>query len=444
MASTKRNILEYLIAQKSQGTELKKALDTTTGADLLPYDLEPTLHEELLKIQPLAVLMDVIPAGGLTHEYRLRTSHPQAWFEGETTPANAKNSTYTRKTVQTKIQRIWGSVTGFEQSMSEAFIDALATELSGSVEGMSNILEYGLMWGAADDIGFTGDPYQYSGVIPRLMALAPSNIVDGAGAKVDLDMLDQAIAKTNFRGVRGDPRLWVMGSRMRQIVDSLQTQVSIPLTSVELADGKIRMAAYDGIGILESDFIVPEATTTSPTVTATIADGGALADDEYFYVISSVTVTGEQVAGTEDSATTSTTNNSVDLTWTADANAVAYMIFRGLATGNDNLQLLDIIPALTYDAAGTVNGSVETYTDDGSLTAVDVRPLSDGEHNILLINRNPARGAAFIGKVDSMGRPIDRLFSYVELARVKDTYDYMLKGYLAARLVYPNLISIEQ
>jgi hypothetical protein len=410
---------------------------------LLPYDLDPVLHEELLKLQPLAVLMSVLEAGSKTHEYNVRSSHPQAWFEGEVTPANAKNSVYQRKTVQMKIQRIWGSVSGFAQAMDERFIDALATELEGSVEGMANVLEYGFMWGAADDIGFTGDAYQYSGLIPRLAAYAPGNIIDAGGDKIALDDMDQAIAKsTGFRGVRGDPKLWLMGTRMKQVVDGLQTKVQIPLTEAVLAEGRITMAAYGNIPMLESDYIVPASTTSSPAVTAAAASGGTLPDDEYFYVISSVTATGEQVAGTEDSATTSATDNTVDLTWTADSNALLYMVFRGLATGNANLQLLDIIPALTYDAAGTVNGSVEAYSDDGSRTPIAIKPLSDGEQNILLVNYNPRRGAAFLGKIDDMGNRTDRLFSFVELARVKDTFDYMLKGYLSARLVHPNLISM--
>jgi len=449
MDTVKDRIVKDIMSQV-RGEELRKALLTTgDGAALLPYDLDPILHEELLKLQPLAVLLSIIQAGGKTHEYSVRSSHPQAWFEGEVTPANAKNSVYARKTVAMKIQRIWGSVSGFAQAMDEAFVDALAVELEGSLEGMSNVLEYGLMWGAADDIGFTGDAYQYSGLIPRLMAYASGNIFDAGGNQITLDDLDQAYAlATGFRGVRGDPKVWLMGTRMKQVVDGLQQRVQIPLTEAVLADGKIIMAAYANVPILETDYLVPATTTTSPAVTAAAASGGSLVDDEYFYIISSVTATGEQVGGTEDSATTSVTDNTVDLTWTADENALLYLIWRGLATGAANMKLLDIIPALTYDSAGTVSGAVESYSDDGSIdtgagtSLTDLQPLSSGEQNILLVNYNPRRGAAFLGKVDDMGRPTDRLFSFVELARVKDTYDYMLKGYIASRLVHPNLVAM--
>lgn len=427
-------------------SELHKALTSSgDGAALVPYDLDSFLEEELLKQQPLAAIIGVLQAESKTHEYTLRTSHPQGWFEGESTPANNKNSVYTRKSVALKIQRIWGSVTGFAQAVDEAFVNALAEELDGSIEGMSNVLEYGAMWGCADDVSYTGDPYQYSGIVPRLFSYASDNIIDAAGAKVTLDMLDQAIAKaTGYRGVRGDPKLWVMGQRMRQIVDGLQTRVQIPLTQVELADGKIRMNAYDGIGILESDYIVPAATSTSPSdMTDTAAAGGAMADGDYAYQIASVTMEGEQVAAAATAgATTETTNNSVDLAWTADANALLYMIFRQVG-GTGEFNLIDIIPALTYDAAGTVNGAVETYSDEGALTPnANIEPLAAGEQNILLANVNPRRGITFMGKVDDMGRPLDRIFSFVELARTKDTFDYMLKGYLSLRLKHPNLVSM--
>lgn len=428
-------------------TQLRKALTTAgDGAALLPYDLDPMLHEELLKQQPLTELLSVIPAGGLTHEYRVRSSHPLAWFEGETTGANNKNSVYAIKTVKQKILRIWGSVTGFAQAMDEAFVDALATELDGSLEGMSNVIEFGALWGTADDIGFTGDPYQFTGIIPRLFKDAPGNVVDGGGDKIALDDLDQATAKAGaYRGLRNDPRMWLMGTRMRQVVDGLQTRVQIPLTSVELADGKIRMAAYDNQPILETDFLVPEATTSSPAdFDGTIGAGGSLPAATYTYKISSVTVYGEQEpsAASSNIVSDGAGNETANLTWTADPAANAYMIWREVgATGN--FFLLDVIPANTYNADGSIAGSVEAYADDGSVTiSASIKPLESGEQNILLLNRNPERGVAFTGKVDDMGRAVDSLVSFVELARVKDTFDYMLKSYLAQRIVHPNVIAM--
>jgi hypothetical protein len=449
--NTRDRIKDYIVRSFEKDgqdlSELQKAvLTSTTGSALIPYDLDPILHEELLLLQPLAELMNIAQADGKTHEYSARTAHPSAWFEGETTPQNPLASTYVRKTVALKIQRIWGSVTGFQQVVSRSFIDSLATELEGSLEGMANVMEYGALWGSADDIGFTGDAYQYSGIVPRVFAYAPTtNVIDGGGNAITLDDLDQMMAAAaSFRGVRGDQKLWLMSTRMRQIVDGLQTKVQIPLTQAELADGKITMAAYDGVPILESNYVAPAATSTSPSdLAATKDDGaGALAADEWFYNISSVTLFGEQIAGTETSATTAGGASAMDLTWTADANAVAYIIWRGTVTGNANLQLLDIIAGKTYDAAGTVNGTVAAYTDTGARTPIAIKPLSTGEQNIIFVNLDGTRGVEYLGMIDDNGQPADRLFRYVPLAQVKDTYDYMLKGYLSLKLVHPNLAGV--
>lgn len=431
-------------------TELKKALVTTgDGATLLPYDLDPILEEELLLIQPLAQLLEIVPAKTKVHEYRMRASHPSAWFEGEVTPQNPANSTYVSKTVTLKIQRIWGSVSGFQQAVSEAFVNALEEELMGSLEGMANTLEFGQMYGIADDIGFTGDAYQYSGFIPRIYAYAPENVIDAGGDKISLVDLDNAIEKAfGYRGAARDPRLWMMSKAMKLVVDGLQTRVQIPLGSLELFDGKITMASYADIPILETDYLKPASTTTSPSLVGglTASDtGGSLAAADYNYRISSVTMTGEQVGGAAASAdvtVTTGTSGKVTLAWTADANAKSYMIFRRVG-GSGDYQLIDIIAAKTYDTAGTVNGSVESYVDTGAKSAItQVNPLESGEQMLVLINRNPNRGVAIMGKVDDMGQTTNTLFNYVDLARTKDTYDYMLKGYVASRVKYPQLMAV--
>jgi hypothetical protein len=425
-------------------SELKKALTSSgDGAALVPYDLEATLHEELLKLQPLAELISVDQAEGKTHEYNIRTSHPLGWFEGETTGANNQNGAYARKTVQLKIQRIWGSVTGFAQKVDEAFINALAEELNGSLEGMANLMEFGLLWGCANDIGFTGDAYQYSGLIPRIFAYAPENVVDAGGDKVSLDDLDSALAAASkFRQTRNDPRLWIMGLRMNQVVAGLQTKVQLPLSTAQLNDGQITMSAYGKAAILESDYVVPASTSTSPATTGVIAAGGTLADGTYTYKISSVTMYGEQIPGTASAnVVAASTNKTANLTWTHDDNAKLYMIWRQLSTGG--YFLLDVIPALTYDADGKVNGNVEAYSDSGSKTVSTViKPLASGEQNIVLLNMSPARGISFVGMVDDMGRPVGKLMSFVELARIKDSYDYFIKGYMALKVKYPNVHAI--
>jgi len=430
--------------------KLNKVLTSVgDGAALIPYDLDPILHEELLRLQPLVELLGFVQAKGKTHEYNSRSSHPKGWFEGEANAAAQQNSVYARKSVVLKILRNWGGVTAFAQVVDAEFIDAFATELEGSLEGMGDTIEFAAIYGCSGDanesLGYAGDAYQYTGILPRLYADAEANVIDAGNAKVTLGMLDQATAAASgTRQARKDDKFWTMGLRMKQVVDGLQTRVSMPLRSQELFDGKITMSEYDNMPIFETDMLVPEAGVgSSPTVfAATKGAGGALADDEWFYSISSITAHGEQImSATEDSDTTETTNNSVDLAFTADANALLYMIWRGTVTAE--LFLLVIIAAKTYNADGSLLSTVATYSDEGAKTpSTVVKPLLTGQQQIMLTNRSEKRGAKFLGKIDSQGRQIDNLVTFVELAQVKDTYDYMLKSYLAMKVVYPNVHSV--
>ena len=281
-------------------TALRKALDTsdTNGNNnLLPYDLETYLGEELLNLQPLAQLIPVMQAEGKTHEYNLRTSHPMGWFEGESTPANPKGGTYTRKSTMLKIQRIWGSVTGFAQTMDEAFIDALATELEGSLQGMADLLEFSIMFACSDEIGFKGDAFQFSGIFPRLAAYAPDNVINCGSDKVTLADLDGALGiMGKFRQSRNDPKTWLMSLGMKQVVDGLQTKIQIPLTSTVLNDGQITMSNYGGAPILETDYVVPDAVSTSPADLGGTNGAGGNVDVSVKYRIASVTAYGAGMA----------------------------------------------------------------------------------------------------------------------------------------------------
>lgn len=424
--------------------ELRKALVTTTssGQALLPEDLEPAILEYLQYQSPLFRLMERGKAASKTHEFTVRTAIPNAWFEGELTPNNFQASTYERKSVQLKILRVWGRVSGFAQRMTEEFVNALETEVIGSMESFADLFEFGVMYG--NDV----DAYQFSGLDTYIAEDTTAqksvdlggNVVD-VNAVLTLDDMDAMLdAVEKYRGTEQDRKVFIASPQMISKISGLQTKINREVQMIEF-EGGFRMATYRGVPLLPSSFVRPAATTTSPTVTATAAAGGSLADDEYFYVISSVTNYGEQIAGVEDSATTATTNNSVTLTWTADANAKLYKIYRGLSTGV--WTLLDTIAAKTYDGEGTVSANVATYTDDGSKTPVSaIVPLESGEENIFLANLDVRRGASVLGNISPLGTPQENFLSYIPLATTRSSYDYMIESFMAVKLPYAHLHAV--
>ena len=143
---------------------------------VIPEDLSAVLHEELLDVQPLLRLLAVEEADGKTHEFNKKTSHPAGWFEGEVTPANPRKGTYGRDSVALKIVRNWGSVSGFSQAVTRKFINMLAEEIDGSIQGVADVIEYSTLFGTAGDTDtFTGDAYQYSGILPYIYEEAVDN-----------------------------------------------------------------------------------------------------------------------------------------------------------------------------------------------------------------------------------------------------------------------------
>lgn len=424
---------------------LRKALLATTsqsGENLIPEDLEPALVEYLAREQPLFMFMERQKADGKTHEYNKRTAVPEAWFEGELTDIQAGSSTYDRESVQLKILRTWGGVSGFQQRMSERFINALESEIVGSMEGLADLFEYSMLWGNKNDA------YQFDGLDTFIANDAQAGQLISAGGNilspdnvVTLTHLDDMIdAATGFRGVGGDPKAFIMSRQMISKITGLQTKIQRSVQQIEF-EGGFRMATYRDVPLVPSDFVRPRATTTSPTVTATAAAGGTMVDGTYHYGISSVTMFGEQLVGATDSATTATSNNSVALTWTADPAARLYKVWRGSSA--TTMKLLTVIPAKTYDSAGAVNGTVAAYTDTGAATVnTAIDPLTTGHESIFLANFNPDRGAALVGNLSPLGERTDNFVSYVPLATRKSAFEYMIESFAALKVPHARLHAV--
>ena len=422
---------------------LTKALQQTTGSGqyLIPEDLNPVIMEYLGRLSPLWQLMPKKQAEGKTHEYVKRTAVPSAWFEGELTATTASSSTYTRESQQLKILRTWGGVSGYQQAVSERFVNALQAELIGSLEGLAEMVEWSVIFG--NDI----DTYQINGLATQMeedstakTALASGGNILNVDGVVTLTHLDNMIDRVNsYRAAQRDARAFLMSNEMISKVSGLQTRVARNVDSVEFPGG-LRFSSYRGVPLLPASYATPAVTTTSPAATATKGAGGSLADDEYFYVIASVTDAGEQLHGTENSATTETTNNKVVLTWTADANAKLYKIYRALTTGTDNHGLLATVAAKTYASDGAISTNVATWTDDGTYTPnTNVKPLTTGEQSIFLVDLDAQRGLQSVGMMSPLGERTETFFNYIPLATRKSAFEYMIEGFMAALVPYPQL-----
>ncbi len=290
---------------------------------------------------------------------------------------------------------------------------------------------------------FTGDAYQYSGAYPWFLkdAGTGAGLVDASGLTVTLLMLDTMLDNTKhlYANLRNDPYVFLMSPGMISKVSGLETRIQRDVQTIEYEGGFV-FATYKGVPLVPSGFVKPASTSTSPADLAAAQGGdssGDLTDDTYYYAIASITKYGEQLAGAEANVTTNAGGavQNVDLTWTADSNAMLYAIYRGLTTGFDNLELIDIIPALTY-ASGVATGTVETYDDITDITATytNVFPMTTPEETIFLLNLSTENGLSRPVLSPTLGDPIADLINYIPIPVSDDTHAFRLKSYHALQM----------
>lgn len=420
---------------------LKALMNTGDNSNLFQEDLHPTIYNILQQELPLWTFLGTEQAQGPIHQWRVRTALPAASMQGEIADSDFRTATYTLKQTNLKIARSWGGVSSFMQATTQRWLDALSESISASVEGLANLLEMQFLFGNDADV------YQFDGLeanimndsVAKLAYASGGNIYD-VNAAFSLTHLDAMIDRMKgYRGGDSDRHLILASRPMISRISALQTRVTRDVAVVEF-EGGFRMASYRGVGLWPCDIVTPAGTTTSPTVVATAAAGGALADDEYFYALASVTLAGEQKAGVVDSATTATTNNSVDLTWTADAAALQYKVYRGLTSTVADMELLAVIPGKTYDSAGNVTGNLAAWSDEGGVTPLaSVHPFEAGHEMLVGVNVSQnLRGNRILGAVSPLGDPMENFVSYVPLATINGSYRYMLETFLALKVPYPR------
>jgi|HubBroStandDraft_6_1064221.scaffolds.fasta_scaffold01031_8 hypothetical protein len=105
------------------------------------------------------------------------------------------------------------------------------------------------------------------------------------------------------------------------------------------------------------------ASVPAQNAPSTSTTGGTLAAATYFYVITALTAAGETTKSNEQSITTSGATSSNTLTWAAVSGATGYRLYRGTATGAENVHY--------------AVGAVTTFTDTGAAGTAGTPPVSN-------------------------------------------------------------------
>jgi hypothetical protein len=408
--------------------ELTLALDTASGAALIPEDLDDIIVDLVKKQAPLAAMLSVNPANGKTHEFNRLTDLPVARAEGENAKSDSTNSTYERDSVPLKIIRAKGSVSGFQQAASKKYVNSFQTEIVNAAKSMGYSVEGYLLWGSA-----AADQYQYSGANKVIQ----SNRIE-FGDVAALSLLDDMIDPIEERGALADKKVFILSPQMISRISSLDPTVRKNIAAVEFAGGR-RMQHYRDIPLLPSSYTRP-VSKMQPITLASAGTGGNMEPaGSYRYRVAAVTLFGEQWASDSKPITLTAGHTKCQVTWPTVLNAIQFRIYRTIEGGAEGEEkLVAVIAGCEYSGDGTPGAAITTYLDANPDTVVEtskdyalVKDGAVGDEVIFLMNLDPDNSVELEGLVNEQGERMSSLVQYIPLAVTRDAMDFMLVSYHA-------------
>lgn len=438
------NVVQFnrLFGTPESKSLIRKAFSSASGVGqaIIPEHLEEVITNTLVRLVPELAVPVLKFDPQKFHEFvRLKTLPRAGSAMGESSTTPTRNSTTERASVQLKIMKRKGAVTGFVQDAAANFMDAQAFEMETHLQAFGNDMRTYMLYGnkAADEYTFDG--------LDTFIATYRKNTAQGGAVPTSLSVLDDIIDHNMRKQGSSHRRVFEMSPEMLSLFSRLYTQVrdnrdAIRGTSVVEIDGGWRLQTYRDIPIIETTATRPVKQMSTVTVAAA-GTGGGITDDQYFFVVAPVTWDGEQRASTEVNVTTSSAD-TITLSWTADEDALFYKIYAGDTTGV--LTLKSVVSGFTYDSDGTISGDVTSVTFSSSpLTAdssvpshmEDDIPLAGTEANpmevIFFWDLDEYQGMGKLAYTNSAGSRFKGLATVEPLAKTDDNSPFLVKSYPA-------------
>lgn len=423
---------------------LHKAFTSSTGSgeSLIAEHLELVVTNTMIRLVPELALPEYKFDPQKVHEFTRITALPaagSAMGEGSTTPV--RQSSTSRATVNMKIMKRKGRVTGFVQDAASRNYDAYNFEMENHLQAFGNDMATYLLYGNAG-----ADTYTFSG-LDYLISTTRTNEAVGGAVPTSLAFLNDMIAASNRRKGQPHRRVFIMSPEMLSKISELYTQVrdnrdaSREGTRKIMIDGGWILQTYRDIPILESSQTRPQG-QMGAVVAAHAGAGAAIPDDTRYFQVAPVTWDGEQIASTEVSDT-SVSSDTITLTWTAYTGAMFYKIYASDATGTETL--VKIISAFTYDGTGTITADVTgvTFTSEPltpDSTSVPTHMQSDVPLNytglvppevVFLWDLHPHQGMGKVAYTSKGGNRLEGFATVKPLAETDDYSEFLIKSYPA-------------
>jgi hypothetical protein len=442
----------------------RKALDSSVGAGdapyspLVPQHLERIITNTILRLSPEMALVELEYAPQKYHEFDRLTALPRfVGPMGEMGVTQESHGAYDRKSIELKIIRGKMRVSNFLQDTSKGFIDAVNAESENGLQSHIYNLITMLYFGNA-----AANKYAFDG-LDRHIATNRLNNAQGGVVPTSLAFLDDLIDANMTRQGFNHKKVFVMTPKMQSLVSRLLTNVYKQQTSVEV-DGGWRMMTYRDIPILVTSALIPQPVlplgSSDPVPKMTVTGTG----NGKFARVSAINWDGECLASDAVACATG-------LAWTPIEGAHLYKIYGG--TNADVCKLVAVVPAWTYDSAGTpvarvagvdITGDISMLNPammlvapagilDGPTTSVttamaaDIPKVATGgviPEDVLLWDLDKYQGLGKVVYTNQGGDKFQGLVTLEPLARDDDNIPFLIKSYLASIPSYEGTSAISK
>jgi hypothetical protein len=448
--------------RKERQSLIRKALDSSVGATqvsaspLIAQKLEKIITNTVVRLAPELAVVEPEYDPQKLHEYNQLTALPAAGgFMGEGAVTPTRNAAYARKSVELKVLRRKGAVTNFLQDASKSYVDAAAAEMENHLQAHVYDMIAGLEWGNAG-----ANKYAYDG-LDSLIQTNRDPGTRGGTVPTTLSFLDDMIDASLERQGGQHKKVFLMSPKMQSLVSRLLTNVRLSQgvgsgAEIELPGGW-RLTSYRDVALLPVAGMSPKGKMGTVTA-ATATTGGTVAAATYYFQVAYVDYNGESEASAEVSQATTGSTSTVTLAWAAVAGALYYKVYASTGTGTE--KLVAVLPANTYDAAGTfaadVTGAVFTTSPSaanptctlsatsgltaGPTASVNAAMASDvplvatggvKPESVILWDLDKYQGLGKVPYTNAGGDKFRGLVTMVPLAQTDDNIPFLIRSYLA-------------
>lgn len=444
---------------KDNSAILQKALSSATGVGeaLSPQSLEQLITDTIIRLSPELAMLVSKKISAISHDFNRLIARPTRGGAGGESGASLKgNSKTVPDNVRLKVIKRIGQVTNFLIDGSDEYLDTASYEMENNIQSHVLDLIYYLKWGNASHAG----SYEFDG-LEKMISENYEVEVAGGVVPTSLGFLDTMIDSSNRAGGSKHNRAFMMSPEMLSKISSLLENVRLNqglnaggMSQVEV-NGGWRLNAYRDIPIIETTSQAPVVQMDLADVTlATSATGGGLSDDEYFIYIAPVTLEGEQLATAVKAITLSGGGSvqTIDISLSeafktdgVEADVLAYKIYIGLTTGNDNATFVKEVSAFIYNSVGEITGDngvdadivITALSGDASVAThlVNNPPLvatgGVSPESVVLWDMDPIQGLGKMAFTNKGGAKFEGLVTTKQLAETDDFIQFLIKSYCA-------------